>query len=1117
MIAQLQSIISLSDAFKALATRIDDEDLHGPVRVSGLAGSLGSIVPALLCEQNRRQILMITSDEEAAKRRRDDLQLLMGQQHVSLFSYFPHPSAPLDAQSTSSMEDIETLRGLLDNAVRIVVTHIRSSTAAVPAPSSIRRQFIRLETGMEYGLTQLQAELDKLGFVRKQFVEATGDYSLRGGILDVFPFVGENPLRIEFSADAVESLREFDPLSQRSIKELSSATVVPDLLAASAPQSTPSATLLDYLHSETMLVLDRPEILRNTIESNEQREGPGVSWDAFSEIAGMFKQMHVVDQSQGSGEVLNFGGVSQPAINGSIKVLRNHLVDLQQRKVQVLVTCDTAGEQDRLRDLLSEVEPLAEEDERQQHREQHQLDLAAVHFSVDALHEGFVLQNAGVALFTEHQIFNRQKRRGGRGRPKFRGISLKELHELRKGDFVVHADYGVGSFDGLKKISVQGAEQEVVKLLYEEKDTLYVNLNYLAKIQKYASKEGHIPKLTRLGSGEWERLKQRTKKRVKDIARDLIRLYAKRKHTQGFAFHKDTLWQRELEASFVYEDTPDQEKATEDIKKDMEAPFPMDRLVCGDVGFGKTEVAVRAAFKAVMSGKQTAVLVPTTILAQQHYNTFLDRLSKYSTRVDVLSRFKSKKEQAEILERLHGGSTDVVIGTHRLLSKDVRFKDLGLLIIDEEHRFGVAAKEKLRHLKENVDTLTLTATPIPRTLHFSLMGARDLSVIATPPRNRLPVITEIVQFNDDHLRTAILREIHRGGQVFFVHDRINNMVEVVGRLQEIVPGVRIRPAHGQMRSHELEDVMLAFLEKRFDLLVATKIIESGIDMPSVNTIIINRADRFGMAELYQLRGRAGRSNAQAYAYLVVPPVSVLPRETIRRLQAVEEFTELGSGFNLAMRDLEIRGAGNLLGGEQSGFIESMGFEMFTKILEEAVAELKEDEFKGLFGETTVRREKEQAVVDVGVSVRIPDAYIESENERLLVYRKLSAVTNETQLNEIVSELEDRFGKYPGDVKNLLAVVRVRLAATRLGFRKAAISTTGISLEFPPESDTEFFESDGFQSLMTHIAQRGAPTTLRQEGKLLLLKHTIQGKNPVTEAEELLRSLEDAFSVSQVRG
>jgi len=657
-------------------------------------------------------------------------------------------------------------------------------------------------------------------------------------------------------------------------------------------------------------------------------------------------------------------------------------------------------------------------------------------------------------------------------------------------------------------MSVRGIQHDVLKIIYDGGDVLYVNLNYVNRVQKYSSKEGHIPKLNRLGSAEWQRLKERAKGRIKDIARDLIRLYSERKSVTGFAFQTDTAWQKELEASFVFEDTFDQAKATMDVKADMESPFPMDRLICGDVGFGKTEVAVRAAFKAVMDGKQVAVLVPTTILAIQHFNTFSDRLSRYSVRVEVISRLKSKAEQSAILGKLNDGMVDVVIGTHRLLSKDVQFKDLGLLVVDEEHRFGVSAKERLRQKKAIVDTLTLTATPIPRTLHFSLMGARDLSVIATPPRNRLPIITEIVEFNEEQIREAVLREVHRGGQVYVVHDRVQDIQDFSLRLVGMLPGIRIAFAHGQMNPRELESVMIQFLERRLDVLVCTKIIESGLDIPNVNTIIINRADRFGMAELYQLRGRVGRSNVQAFAYLIAPPVASLPRESLKRLSAMREFTELGAGFNLAMRDLEIRGAGNLLGSEQSGYITDMGFETYTRILEESVRELKEEEFSSMFDKEKLAS-PENTLVEVEVDALIPGSYIESSGARLEVYRRLYGVTSREQVLEVGEELRDRFGPIPAEARNLLEVLILRLAASQLGCRKVKVNRDFLEIDITPEPGSWNDERAGL--FVSSVALLREPTV-----KVVDLKSGVKIKVSINPAQEPLPGANQALlSVASV--
>jgi transcription-repair coupling factor (superfamily II helicase) len=736
----------------------------------------------------------------------------------------------------------------------------------------------------------------------------------------------------------------------------------------------------------------------------------------------------------------------------------------------------------------------------------------------EALHLGFVFPPSRLALFTEHQIFGRLKRRGTTKRKRFKGFSQKEAQQLRRGDYVVHIDYGIGRFAGLQKLKVRGVDQEVMKVLYEENDVLYVNLNFVNRVQKYASQEGHVPKLSKLGAPDWERMKARARKRIKDIARELIALYARRRTEQGFAFAPDTHWQKELEASFMYEDTPDQAKATLDVKRDMELPSPMDRLICGDVGFGKTEVAVRAAFKSVMNGKQTAILVPTTILAQQHYNTFMDRVGRYSVRVESLSRFKSKKEQETTLRGVQAGTVDILIGTHRLLSKDVQFKNLGLLVIDEEHRFGVTAKEKLRQLRATVDTLTLTATPIPRTLQFSLMGARDLSLINTPPRNRLPIVTEIAQFDLQLVREAILKELHRGGQVYFIHDRVHDIEEIQTMLNLKIPEARFHVAHGQMKGHELEKAMMEFLEKKHDVLICTKIIESGIDIPSVNTIIINRADRFGLAELYQLRGRVGRSNEQAYAYLLTPPISSLPRVTLRRLQAIQEFTELGSGFNLAMRDLEIRGAGNLLGAEQSGFIMEMGLEMYQRTVAEAVAELKEQEFDRFFqGQKAQSRSSvAETTIDADVEAYVPDIFIESDSERLDFYRRLYNVASVDQIQAMRDELRDRFGEYPEEVENLFGVVELKTLASNIGFIKVELLRNQLSLFFPPPEETRFYESDDgsappFQEIMAQMTRvRHYRAHLKQDGKQLKLLATLptssEAQAHLAAVRELLTSL-----------
>jgi transcription-repair coupling factor (superfamily II helicase) len=704
------------------------------------------------------------------------------------------------------------------------------------------------------------------------------------------------------------------------------------------------------------------------------------------------------------------------------------------------------------------------------------------------LSTGFICHELRFTVITEHQLFERKHFQKSGHVKRFSGISLKDLQQMHIGDYVVHVDKGIGQYDGLVTITINQQQQECVRLLYHGSDVLFVHLNNIHKIQKYSAQEASKPTLSRLGSSEWEKKKQKTKKRIKDIARELIKLYAMRKSEPGFQFPVDTHWQKEFEASFMYEDTVDQAKATEDVKRDMESTIPMDRLVCGDVGFGKTEVAIRAAFKAVQAGKQVAVLVPTTILAHQHFHTFSDRLRHYPVKVEVISRFRQHSDQKNIVDDITTGKIDILIGTHRILSKDIQFKDLGLLIIDEEQRFGVGAKEKLRNLRVSVDTLTLTATPIPRTLNFSLMGARDLSVIETPPRNRLPVNTVIHEWDDTLLHESISREIGRGGQIYVVNDNIKDLDAIHQRLLSIFPSIRCAKAHGQMESDQLEKVMEAFLEKKIDCLLSTKIVESGLDIPNANTIIINHADNFGLAELYQLRGRVGRSNTQAYCHLIIPPIQTITPQAVRRLQALEEFTELGSGFHLAMRDLEIRGAGNLLGAEQSGFIADMGLELYQTILEEAVSELKEDEFSDLFkGYVSDKKNKKvnlDIAIDISSDALIPAAYISHDGERFEYYRRLYNVRSESELLKIISEIIDRYGPLPEVVENLIFAIRLRVIALSFGFNRLVFKNNVLSIEFPPDNNSAFYHTI-FPGILDAVATGEYGSLINQDNKVFL--------------------------------
>ncbi len=1107
----IQKIIFGSSPFRSLAVSLNQMKHGESLHVRNVSGSLLAFLLSFIFEEQQRQIVVIASDNDTAEKLRDDCAILLGQSSVLYFGERPaHEAALLDL--SAPLSQIETLQALAKGTSAIVITSPLSIAQKVVNPEKFAQTTIELAVNGEYDFRQLLEQLEQLGFERKDFVESYGDVAVRGGILDVFSFVGENPIRFEFWGNTIESIREFDVLSQRSIKKLEKASIVPSITSNTNEETSEknqlTASLFDYLSQDAIVVFDEPIFIEKEIEEHIKEGSQNLF--AYDELVGFSKNHTSIYSSTMAGEksAIDFQSTSQPSFAGSINLVVDSINKLSADDYSVYLTCDTKNEAERLNELIEDVitspetglrihdggfrtqdvgnetgmvleNPQPETGNRKQETVKWKL-------STETLHSGFVFHPTKLAVFTEHEIFGRLKRRGTGKRKRFKGFSQKEFQQLRPGDFVVHVDRGVGMFSRLQKISVAGVEQEVMKLEFAESGILYVNLASLMRVQKYSSKEGFVPKLNKLGSDEWDRVTSKAKKRIKDIARDLIKLYAKRKLEEGYAFNADSHWQKELEASFMYEDTPDQARTTFEVKQDMESASPMDRLICGDVGFGKTEVAVRAAFKAVNEGKQVAVLVPTTILAMQHHNSFVDRLSKYTVRVEHLTRFKTSKEQKLIVEGMKTGTVDVIIGTHRLLSKDIGFKDLGLLIIDEEHRFGVSAKEKLRQFRASVDTLSMTATPIPRTLQFSLFGARDLSIIATPPRNRLPIQTEILSAGTDghhahwHLvREVIIHELQRGGQIYFVHDRVENIDAIANQVRTNVPEAKVHVAHGQMEGHELEKTILNFLEKKYDVLVCTKIIESGLDIPSVNTIIINRADRFGMAELHQLRGRVGRSNVQAYAYLLVPPFSVLPKPTLRRLQAIEEFNELGSGFNLSMRDLEIRGAGNLLGAEQSGFVTDMGFEMYEQILREAVEELKQEEFNDLFKDSEKllpSNLKAQTIVDVDVDAFIPDFYIESPTERLDIYRRLSKALNEQELHGLRDELEDRFGEYPEEVEHLFLTVELRLLASNGHFQKVEVKGTILSIMLPPETDTEFYGSLGendsnVQKLIAYISQQ----------------------------------------------
>ena len=1015
--------------------------------IKTLSGSLKALTISLLWLKTNRQIFILCPNKDVANNWLHDLSLLAGENNIA-FLCEPQKMVKTidDTIDKELLWLIDGISVLQNNGKCIAVATPEILNKEIPQPDEISDFRISLKKGDNIIYDNLTKDLALNGFDRKDFVAIPGDMAVRGGILDIFPPGMENPLRIEFWGDEIESIREFETLSQRSISYFDEISFIGHIFTDNNGQN--NSTIIDYLENNCVFVIDEYESI---IVENQDFVYPQNFFTIFINSLGE-PDVKVISHPQMS-------------FQSSVQKLAKELVKLYYSNYKLYLCAEGKIHIERFKELVENSLDFGEQlDEENLHYDVNpQLISKSINWFDQTLSNGFILEEYNYAFFTEHQIFNRLRIRDKSNFKKYSsGISLRELKQLNRGDFIVHSDKGIGKFEGFETIKLGGSLQDCVKLIFAEGDVLYVNLNYIHKIQKYSAQEGVEPKLTKLGTSEWSRKKERTKKRLKDIARDLIKLYSIRKSQKGYDFPADTLWQKEFEASFIYEDTPDQAKTTEEVKKDMESTSPMDRLVCGDVGFGKTEIAIRAAFKAAQVGKQVAILVPTTILAQQHYMTFIDRLSRYPVIVEVNSRFKTTAEQKKILEKTQQGKIDILIGTHRILSKDVVFKDLGLLIIDEEHRFGVAAKEKLRQIKTNVDTLTLTATPIPRTLNFSLMGARDLSVIETSPKNRVPIYTEVMIWNQDIIAKAITKELERGGQVFFVNDKIMDLEKITLDLKMLMPNVKFGIAHGQMKSNELESIMEKFVQKKYDVLVTTKIVESGLDIPNANTIIINQAHHFGLAELYQLRGRVGRSNTQAYCYLLIPPIKTLATNSIKRLQAIEEFTELGSRVQLAMRDLEIRGAGNLLGAEQSGFINEIGFELFHKILDEAVYELRTEEFSDIFKDNTIPVKEivkdDEIVIDINKEALIPSDFVKNETERFHFYKMLYNARTNQELTEIVDELKDRFGRLPEKAQNLIYAVKLRVAALSTGFTKIILKDNLLTLEFPNEKNTYYWDN-----------------------------------------------------------
>ena len=1049
-----------------------------------------------------RSLVCVLPESEPARLLQGDLIELGLPSHLfPPFGFAPYNDEQV--QDTAPMvRRHDVLQHLNTDAQTLVVCGLQAILERMPAPEKTLSESVTVCTQDRIPPDELMDVLTRKGFTRVPFVQEAGELAWRGGIVDVFPFASGLPLRLEFFGNELESIREFDVVSQRSVSRLERVRLVPE--PAHASQETAWISLLDYLQEETLLVLFDPPRLKEGVQSIWQDiqtryeaklsveencpepESRYLSPEVLSKAWSRMTQIHAQTSNSKNDTVIEVGGQPQPNFGGHMDLLRKDLT--KEGREHTYLICDSTAQQQRLQSLLEEWR-----------------DSGRVTFLIASLSSGFTLDSSGLAVYTDHELFGRYFRPRARKVTRTGGIRLQELQNLKPGDFVVHKEYGIGKFAGFKTIEIKGRSQESVRLIYANDDVVFVNVNALHKLSKYAGKDGNVPSLTKLGTGQWERTKSRAKKRIKDIARGLINLYAQRKSSAGYAFDMDSIWQKELEASFPWQDTPDQYEASEAVKQDMEAPTPMDRLVCGDVGFGKTEVAVRAAFKAVQDRKQVALLVPTTVLAQQHYLTFCKRLEQFPVRVEVLSRRITGAAARELLSDVKDGKVDIVVGTQRLISKDVSFHDLGLLIVDEEQRFGVRIKEKLRELRVNVDTLTLTATPIPRTLQFSLIGARDLSIIGTPPPNRQPIHTQIHSYDRALVRDAILYEVNRGGQIFFIHNRVSSISDMMTSLQDLVPGVRFKIGHGQMPAATLEQVMTDFIHHKFDVLVCTSIVENGLDISNANTILIDRAHRFGMAELHQLRGRVGRSDRKAFCYLLVPSVHALSRDARQRLQAIEQFSDLGSGFHIAMRDLDIRGAGNILGGEQSGFIADLGLNTYYHMLDEAVRELRNEDFSEIFKDVDLPA-IEDTTIDLDVSASLPKPYVVSDLERLALYRRIGEAADQPALDELEAELRDRFGPLPKPADQLLLGARMRLLGTALRLSRISFRNQRLFLRLPDSSSDPWFYSERFDPLLRALDEVSNPYILK-ESKAGRLRAIVQQVPTLKRGYSILCQLE----------
>lgn len=1088
---------------------------HNFIHCSGLSGSLDTVLFATLANLREGVYVCVVQDKEEALFYQHDLLSLGIKTYLFPSSYRkPYQIEEQQVENANVLQRAEVLHQLTLSTPLVVLTYPDALSEKVISAQSLEKNKVVIKKGDVLDIYFLQEVLQEYEFDRTDLVYEAGQFAVRGGIIDVFSYTDNVPYRIELWGETVHSLRTFNPEDQLSIQEIEQVTLLPNVqtrlrqekrisfFSFLPPQTTIFIKDVDY----TQQVLNKyyDTAVQNYFEA-QSKNVLGVSYSPeegfmdgkdFLQELQPFKTIEIgTKQFYPHSYIVNLESTGQPSFLKNFKTFATHIQQYNQAKFKTFVVADTEKQLNRIQDIFEDTDTI--------------VDYTALQ---GGLRGGFIDLSHKIVVYTDHQIFEKYHRyKENKSFNNNQALTLKEFKELKPGDFVVHIDHGIGKFAGLETLELAGKKQEAMKIFYEGGDVLYVSIHALSKVAKYSGKEGNVPRLHKLGSTNWKKTKEKTKKRVKELAFDLLTLYAKRKLQQGFACTPDNYLNYELEASFMYEDTPDQITAWEQIKADMESAQPMDRLLCGDVGCGKTEMAMRAAFKAVVNGKQVAILVPTTILASQHYHTFSERLKSFGVTIRCLNRFRPAKEMKETLQMMETGKAEIVIGTHRLVSKDIKFKELGLLIIDEEQKFGVGVKEKLRLFKENVDTLTLTATPIPRTLYFSLIGARDLSTIKTMPPNRQPVQTEVLTFSEETIRDAVAFEVARGGQVYFVHNRIEDIFSIAGLIQQLVPDARVIVGHGQMGGDKLEEVMMKFIEGEADVLVSTTIIEAGLDIENANTILIHNAHHFGLSDLHQMRGRVGRSNKKAFCYLLAPPLASLSSDLRRRLQTLEEFSDLGAGFSIALRDLEIRGSGDLLGADQSGFITEIGFETYQQILKEAVQELKKESFSHIFEtepETTLAQD---CSLELEEEIRIPDTYVSNIAQRMNLYTELAQIENEEKLTVFIQQLEDRFGKMPTLLLNLLESIRLKWLGKSVGFERIVLKNNTFKGYFIADKNAPFFKSEVFQQLLMYVAKQGKGYHLKQVKDTLSL--TIENMNSLNKLLAELQKMQQHLQLA----